>query len=206
LPDALPRREGDAAPRRRLLARRGLHRPQPPLDDRRVHHRARNPRLHRQRVRLAAQARALRRRSVGGAHARVVHELAAAAAQLPVGGGDPLVRAQLRLRPPRGDGEEEGMKDRVPIESVWIGGFGLWMGVLATILWLWNGDELAPILLTGAAAAMVLLALYTIALRARPIETRLLGDASLPTVVLVFGIAMMVNGAEFGLWLVLIGA
>jgi Na+/H+ antiporter NhaD/arsenite permease-like protein len=98
------------------------------------------------------------------------------------------------------------VRDRIPIESVWIGCFGLWLGVLATVLWLWNGDPLAPILLTGAAVAMVLLALYAVALRVRPIETRLLGDASLPTVVLVFGIAMMVNGAEFGLWLVLIGA
>jgi hypothetical protein len=95
--------------------------------------------------------------------------------------------------------------NRVSPEALWIGGFGLLMGALSLMLWLWGGDRLFPALLTGAAVSMALLALYIVAGGTRTIESRRLADSSLPTVVLVFGLAMMLNGLEFGLWLILIG-
>ena len=94
----------------------------------------------------------------------------------------------------------------VRAEALWLGGFSLWMGGLALVLWLWSSDDLAPSLLTGAAVAMALLAVYVVAGRRRAVESRRLADASLPTVIVVFGVAMTLNGLEFGLWLILIGA
>jgi hypothetical protein len=93
----------------------------------------------------------------------------------------------------------------VRVEALWLGGFSLWLGILSLVLWIWTSDDLAPALLTGAAASMAMLALYLIVGSSRAIEVRRLPDASLPTVVLVFGLAMMLNGFEFGLWLILIG-
>ena len=59
-----------------------------------------------ERVRLAAQRQDRRRRPVGGQHARVGHQLAAAAVQLRPPAGDPLRAAGLR-RPPRPDRTRE---------------------------------------------------------------------------------------------------
>jgi hypothetical protein len=92
------------------------------------------------------------------------------------------------------------------IAAIWIGGLGLWMGALSLLLWLWTGDELAPALLTGAAVALVAIAAWVATLREQAPGPRTLVESSLPTVVLVIGLAMMVNGLTFGLFLILIGA
>ena len=92
------------------------------------------------------------------------------------------------------------------IAALWIGGLGLWMGTLSLVLWLWTRDDLAPALLTGAAVALALIAVYAATLRAETAGPRTLAQSSLPTVVLVIGVAMMVNGLTFGLFLILIGA
>ncbi|MGH2994525.1 MAG: hypothetical protein ACRDL1_13470 [Solirubrobacterales bacterium] len=92
------------------------------------------------------------------------------------------------------------------VGAVWMGGLALWMGALSLVLWLWTTDDLPPALLTGAAVALALIALYA-ATRSEDVpHTRHLADSSLPTVVVVFGLAMMLNGLAFGLFLILIGA
>lgn len=91
------------------------------------------------------------------------------------------------------------------IAAAWMGGLALWMGALALVLWLWTSDPLPPALLTGAAVALVLIALYAATAR-EPAGSRTLARSSLPTVVIVFGIAMALNGLTFGLFLILIGA
>jgi hypothetical protein len=86
-----------------------------------------------------------------------------------------------------------------------VAGWGLWLVVLATMLWIWSGDELPAGLLTGAAVGWLLIALF-VALRAAPTGPRILLESSLATVVVVIGASMMLNGLEFGKWLFLIGA
>jgi len=90
--------------------------------------------------------------------------------------------------------------------ALWLAGLAAWLGALAAMLWVWTSDDLAPALLTGAAAALAVLALYAVARGAQPPAQRLLPESSLPTVLLAFGLAVMLNGLAFGLWLVLIGA
>jgi hypothetical protein len=91
------------------------------------------------------------------------------------------------------------------IGAIWIGGLALWIGILSLVLWLWTSDHLPPALLSGAAVALALIALFaaTVSEEAGP---RTLARSSLPTVVLVFGLAMALNGLAFGLFLILIGA
>jgi hypothetical protein len=91
------------------------------------------------------------------------------------------------------------------IAAAWIGGLAVWIGALSLVLWLWGGDELAPALLTGAAVALAGIALYAAQASELPADRRL-AESSLPTVAIVFGLAMMVNGLAFGLFLILIGA
>jgi hypothetical protein len=91
------------------------------------------------------------------------------------------------------------------IAAAWMGGLALWMGALALVLWLWTSDPLPPALLTGAAVALVLIAVYA-ATASEATGSRTLARSSLPTVVIVLGIAMALNGLTFGLFLILIGA
>jgi hypothetical protein len=92
------------------------------------------------------------------------------------------------------------------IAAIWMGGLALWMGALSLVLWLWTGDDLPPALLTGAAVALGLIAIYAGTLSDEAPGPRTLAQSSLPTVVLVVGLAMMLNGLTFGLFLILIGA
>jgi hypothetical protein len=92
------------------------------------------------------------------------------------------------------------------IAALWIGGLGLWMGTLSLVLWLWTRDDLPPALLSGAAVALALLAAFAATRRDEAPESRRVAMSSLPTVVLVFGLAMALNGLAFGLFLILIGA
>jgi hypothetical protein len=94
----------------------------------------------------------------------------------------------------------------VRVAALWMGCLALWMGTLSLILWLWTDDDLPPALLTGAAVALALLAAFAATGREEAPETRRVPVSSLPTVVLVFGLAMALNGLAFGLFLILIGA
>lgn len=88
---------------------------------------------------------------------------------------------------------------------LFVAGWGLWLTALATLLWIWSGDELPAGLLAGAAAGWLLIAGY-LALRPRdPSRSRMVVESSLATVVLVLGLVMIVNGLAFGEWLMLIG-
>ena len=92
------------------------------------------------------------------------------------------------------------------VGALWMGGLAVWMGLLSLLLWLWTGDELAPALLTGAAVALGLIALYA-GVRSEELPgSRRLAESSLPTVVIALGVAMALNGFAFGLFLILIGA
>lgn len=91
------------------------------------------------------------------------------------------------------------------IAAAWMAGLAAWMGTLSLVLWLWTSDELPPALLTGAAIALAVIALYAALVSELPAQRRL-PESSLPTVAIVFGLAMMVNGLAFGLFLILIGA
>ena len=82
LPDAHARPARDAAARLHVPLRRNLGVVQPDLDDRLGDHGARNPRLRLERAQDGALRRTGRQRPLAGRHARVVHDLAAAAAQL----------------------------------------------------------------------------------------------------------------------------
>jgi Na+/H+ antiporter NhaD/arsenite permease-like protein len=92
------------------------------------------------------------------------------------------------------------------VAAIWIGALALWIGTLSLLLWLWTGAELAPALLTGAAVALAAIAAFVATLRDEDTGPRTLTESSLPTVVVVIGVAMMVNGLTFGLFLILIGA
>src|SRR5918994_320520 len=81
LPTALPRAARHAATRLHLSRRRRVGHVQPDLHDRLLRHGPRDPRVHRQRLVGAAPQPAGGERPLAGRHARVVHDLAAAAAQ-----------------------------------------------------------------------------------------------------------------------------
>ncbi len=91
------------------------------------------------------------------------------------------------------------------VAAIWTGGLALWMGTLSLVLWLWTSDDLPPALLTGTAVALALFAIYAATAR-EATGPRRLARSSLPTVVIVFGLAMALNGLTFGLFLILIGA
>jgi hypothetical protein len=93
----------------------------------------------------------------------------------------------------------------VRIAAAWMGGLALWMGALSLVLWLWTDDPLPPALLTGSAVALAVVAMYA-AMAREATGSRTLARSSLPTVVIVVGVAMALNGLTFGLFLILIGA
>ena len=92
------------------------------------------------------------------------------------------------------------------VGAAWMGALALWMGTLSLVLWLWGGDQLAPALLTGAAVALALIAVYAATASEKATGPRRIATSSLPTVVVVVGLVMIVNGFSFGLFLILIGA
>ena len=97
LPDVLPRSGRDAAPDLSLPDAPELGDAKPDRDDRRRDHRPRGADVYRQRMDLAAGARAGRRRPVARTHARVGDNVAAPAFQLhPTATADPLLRTVTR--------------------------------------------------------------------------------------------------------------
>ena len=107
-----PRRHAPAD--RRLRVDLGLGAAEPARDDRRVHHRRVDAAVPVERVHLAPQRQARRRRPVGGQHARVGDQLAAAAVQLRPPAADPL-RAPASSTPAtrRRRGPPEGTSERL---------------------------------------------------------------------------------------------
>ncbi len=84
--------------------------------------------------------------------------------------------------------------------------WGLYLGLLGGGLWVWSGWHLAPALLLGAAAAILVLAAGQ-ALRGGGEPPALaMPEVSVPVVPAALGVAAAVVGAEVGLWLILIGA
>lgn len=81
-----------------------------------------------------------------------------------------------------------------------------WLSVLATVQAVWRPDRYLPWALSaGAATAAWLLGLFLL-LRHRRIDwLRQIPDLSFSVVLIAVGVAAMLNGAAFGLWLVLLG-
>jgi peptidoglycan/LPS O-acetylase OafA/YrhL len=95
--------------------------------------------------------------------------------------------------------------------STWIGALGVLLLVLTGVLIAFGpGDWLGYLELGGAACGAILIAALGIAAErraARPDDRglRRLPDLSLPTVLVVIGVAVALDGLAFGLWLILIG-
>ncbi len=108
LPDAPARVVGNAAAHRRLRVDGRLERPEPRRDHRRLPDREQHDPVALERVHLAAQRQARRGRPVGGQHARVGDELAAAAVQLRPPARDPFRAAGVRRAPRSCDARRRG--------------------------------------------------------------------------------------------------
>jgi hypothetical protein len=86
------------------------------------------------------------------------------------------------------------------------GAWGLWLGVLATVLAVW-GDALVAVLVFGGAAAVAALSAgYMVVADRAGDPPRMLREASTAPPVLAAGVVLAANGLAFGLWLILIGA
>jgi hypothetical protein len=92
-------------------------------------------------------------------------------------------------------------------ERVWLApvGWALWIGVLATVIAVWSGDEVSYALL-GGAALFTLTAVGGYALAQSPQAERTVSETSAAPLLLAAGLTLAVNGVAFGLWLGLIGA
>jgi hypothetical protein len=93
------------------------------------------------------------------------------------------------------------------VRGAWIiGGFALALAAPVVAIWIWHSNTEEPALLTGALLGWVLISLIGLSVLAREPVERLLPSSSLATVLVAIGIATMLNGLAFGLWLILIGA
>lgn len=93
----------------------------------------------------------------------------------------------------------------------WIGGLGVVLLVLSGVLVAFRpGAWLGYVELAAAGSGALLIAALAVAAERRAARTgdrgrRRLPDLSLPTVLVVIGIAVALDGLAFGLWLILIG-
>jgi hypothetical protein len=87
----------------------------------------------------------------------------------------------------------------------WLAAVGVVLLVVAVVGWIWSDDVLPPAVFTGQAVACLLGALVLELRRPRE-RPRALPDVSYSTIAFATGVAMMLNGVAFGLWLVLTGA
>jgi len=78
--------------------------------------------------------------------------------------------------------------------------------VLATVLALWEKDNVPKVVFFASAALMWLVGLYALLRGRRLVRTRVTPDLSYPAVFVALAIAMVVVGAVVGRWLVFIGA
>jgi hypothetical protein len=84
-------------------------------------------------------------------------------------------------------------------------GWALWVGVLATVLAIWSGDQVATALL-GGAALVTLAGAGVYAYRQSGATERVVTESSAAPILLAAGMTLAANGIAFGLWLGLIGA
>jgi hypothetical protein len=77
--------------------------------------------------------------------------------------------------------------------------------VLATVLALWERDNVPKVIFFASAAVMWLVGIYAAVRGRRPAHVRVTPDLSYAAVFVAFAIAMLALGALVGLWLVLIG-
>jgi hypothetical protein len=87
----------------------------------------------------------------------------------------------------------------------WLAAVGVVLVAIGAIGWVWSEDVLPPAVFTSQGVACLLGAAVLELRRVRE-RPRALPDLSYSTVALAVGIAAMLNGVAFGLWLVLIGA
>ncbi len=81
-----------------------------------------------------------------------------------------------------------------------------WLSVLTTVQAVWRPDRYLPWALSaGAATAAWLLGLFLLLRHRRTDWLRRIPDLSFSVVLIALGVAAMLNGAAFGLWLVLVG-
>ena len=86
-------------------------------------------------------------------------------------------------------------------------GWAAWLTVLVSVLLVWTpGDWLQWLPFVAAAGGAWLLGLFLLLRRRAAGEPRLVPDLSPATVLVALGAAALLNGASFGLWLVLVGA
>jgi hypothetical protein len=78
--------------------------------------------------------------------------------------------------------------------------------VLATVLWLWEGDDVPPTIFTVAAGIAWLVGLYALVRGRSVARVRAAPDLSFPSVLVALAVGMLVVGALVGPWLLLIGA
>ena len=84
--------------------------------------------------------------------------------------------------------------------------WGVMLGLLAVVLWLWTPAGLPPAIFGGSALLICLIGLFVL-LRERPTPTaRAMPDLSVSSVLVAFALALLLLGALVGEWLVLIGA
>src|SRR4029077_20187045 len=110
-----------------------------------------------------AQADPGRQQPLGRPHARVVHDLAAAAPQLHPPAADPVRAADLGLQPPRAHRgparprgteqrarERKGQGRRMKVESLFLIFLGAFFGVIVLSHWCWGYEAGGSVMLLGA--------------------------------------------------------
>jgi hypothetical protein len=88
--------------------------------------------------------------------------------------------------------------------QVFVIGWGLWLGALALMLWIWTDDEVGRVVFAAAAVAIVLIGVL-VAIAPDPGEERRISGSSVATVLVAIGIAVGLSGFTAGFWLNLIG-
>jgi len=84
--------------------------------------------------------------------------------------------------------------------------WGVLLGVLAFVLWLWTPANLPPALFGGSALLICLIALLVFWRDRPPPAVRAVPDLSVSSALVAIACALLLLGALVGLWLVLIGA
>ncbi len=84
--------------------------------------------------------------------------------------------------------------------------WGVWLGVLASVLAVWTDDPLPPGLLGISAVAAVALGLGLAARQPARNRPRRVADLSLSVLILVVGVVLLLNALLLGAWLAYVGA
>jgi hypothetical protein len=92
-------------------------------------------------------------------------------------------------------------------ERVWLVPvcWALWVALLATVVAVWSGDQVATALL-GGGALVALAGAGGYAYRQPDVAERVVSETSAAPLLLAAGLTLAVNGVAFGLWLGLAGA